>query len=110
MGAVYTAKCPCGYQKNVTVAGNMTDYQQESFFPFLCKRCGLIEVNICQKRLRCPQCSSSRIHAYGSARVSPHDIGDREVAWQQYLAGSSKHRCPSCQNHHLAFELFCLFD
>lgn len=110
MGAVYLANCPCGYQQNITVGGDMETYRQKSFFPFFCKKCGLVEVDICQKRLRCPQCSSSRVHAYGSAKISPHDVGDRELSWQQYSAGSSSHLCPSCKQHHLSFRLTCLFD
>ena len=110
MGAVYKVTCPCGFQQKVRVGGNMTDYQQESVFPFFCKKCGLVEVNICQKKLRCPVCSSSRVHAYGSAKISPHDLGDRELSWSQYSAGSSRHLCPSCKKHHLSFELDCLFD
>ena len=110
MGATYLASCPCGYQQNVAVGGNMINYAQESFFPFFCKKCGLVEVNICQKRLRCPKCASARVRAYGSPKISPHDIGDRELSWQQYSAGSSSHLCPSCKQHRLRFTLSCLFD
>ena len=110
MGATYLAHCPCGYKQNVTVGGNMINYEQESLFPFYCKKCGLVEINICQKRIRCPSCASARVYAYGSKKVSPNDIGDREVSWQQYSAGSSSHLCPSCKQHRLCFTLSWLFD
>jgi hypothetical protein len=110
MGAIYIATCHCHFQQNITVGGDQANYHRRSFFPFLCKQCGLVEVNICKRRLRCPKCSSSRVQAYGSPKLSPHDIGDRELSWDGYSAGSLRHFCPSCKQHHLSFELSYLFD
>ncbi len=110
MGSMVKAKCPCGFQKGVRIGGGMLTFLTESVFPHYCKRCGLVEVNICERKKRCPTCSSSRVYAYGSSRVSPHDNGDRTIAWQEYAASASQHFCPSCKKYHLNFEEIGSFD
>ena len=110
MGSVYQAHCPCGFQQSVTVGGSQSRHHTDSRFPFYCKKCGLVDVNICERKLRCPHCNSRAIKVYGQPPISPHQSSDREVSWDHYHAGQSGHLCPQCKQHLLSFELDILFD
>ena len=110
MGSIYQAKCLCGFEKNIRVGGTMSDYQTHSYFPFFCKTCGLVEVNISSRKVRCPQSRIHRIVQYGLPPLSPKDDTDREMSWERYSAGKGPHLCPNCQRHHLIFQLQVMFD
>ena len=110
MGSIHQASCPCGFQQSVTVGGSMSSYKTEARFPFYCQTCGLVNVNICERKLSCPECHSHAIKAYGSQAISPQQTSDREVSWASYSAGRAGHLCPKCNHSHLSFDLQILFD
>ena len=109
MGSIYKAKCPCGFNHVVVVGGSRSDYQSNAKFPFYCKTCGLVDVNICQKPLCCPTCNSRKIKVYGKAPISL-ETSERELSWDAYSAGPRGHLCPQCKNHTLYFQLSIMFD
>jgi hypothetical protein len=110
MGSVYQANCPCGFQQSVTVGGSKSNFETDARFPFYCRKCGLVDVNICETRLRCPQCHSRAIKVYGKPPISPPQSSDRELSWEGYSAGRAGHLCPACKRHHLYFDLHIMFD
>ena len=110
MGSIYQAKCSCGFQQSTTVGGSRSNFQNDSKFPFYCKTCGLVDVNICQSKLRCPTCNSRKLKVYGKPPISPKAFEIRELSWDSYSAGARDHLCPQCKKHSLYFELSIMFD
>lgn len=123
MGSVHHAKCECGYARDVTVGGGRYTFREKSLFPFYCKLCGVVEVNIAllnDKVLEvpCPSCDAAGTVQYGVPPVSQNDMRPkskkfwqqhepiREQAvlnWRQRAAGESGHICPACRKMTLKF-------
>jgi hypothetical protein len=76
MGSIHGTRCKCGRESSVTIGGGMRDFKQDSRFPFYCKNCGLVSVNVQDKNLICPSCESSEIHEYGKPPISIRDESD----------------------------------
>lgn len=123
MGSVHTAECECGFSRDVTVGGGRHTFLQKSLFPFYCKSCGLVEVNIAVLpdkvfEAPCPTCGAAGTVQYGVPPVSQHDMRQkpkrfwqrqepqREQAvlhWRQREASESGHICPACHKMTLKF-------
>ena len=123
MGSVHHAECSCGYSRDVTVGGGRHTFREKSLFPFYCKNCGLVEVNIAVLpdkvfEAPCPTCDAAATVQYGVPPVSKHDMRPkpkkfwqrqepiREQAvlqWRQREASESGHICPACQEMTLKF-------
>lgn len=111
MGSSYQANCSCGFNQVVTVGGGRMNYMTHSKFPFYCKKCGLVDVNISRTRLCCPTCKSSKIKVYGKPPISHNTSqSQRALAWDSYSAGLKDHLCPQCKKYTLFFELYMMFD
>jgi hypothetical protein len=135
MGSVYQAYCDCGFREDVTVGGTRSSFLEQSSFPFYCRQCGLVSVNIAklprgQVVTTCPSCQSSECTQYGIPPVSVHDL--RTVPWWKKLFKFSKsdapatsaiqwgnreasddgHICPGCREMRLRFSRFpsLMFD
>jgi len=65
MGNIRDARCPCGFRSSVKIGGGMADHRENSAFPFHCKTCGLISVNVAKEERICPTCQSTEITQYG---------------------------------------------
>ena len=103
MGKIQTAECQCGFKKMIKTGGNMHDFKVRSYFPFNCKKCGLVDVNIMQKPLACPICKSIEVNEYGKY---PNSIESKEFPKVQcfnYGAPESGNFCPMCKKMTLAF-------
>ena len=46
MGSVNRVSCECGYTSTVMVGGNRETIHEKSVFPFYCKTCGIVSVNV----------------------------------------------------------------
>ena len=47
MGSVNRVSCECGYTSKVMVGGgNRETFHEKSVFPFYCKNCGILSVNV----------------------------------------------------------------
>ena len=123
MGSVHHAECKCGYSKDVTVGGSRHTFREKSLFPFYCKNCGLVEVNISilpDKAFDapCPTCYAAYTVQYGVPPVSQHDMRPKSKKfWQQQVtiseqavlqcrqreASESGHICPACHEMTLKF-------
>ena len=105
MGSIHGTRCKCGRESSVTIGGGMRDFREDSRFPFYCKDCGLVSVNVQDKNLICPTCESSDIHEYGKPPISIRDESDEYVAIQcgNFKAYRHGNLCPSCKEHTMRF-------
>ena len=111
MGSSYRANCSCGFNEIVIVGGGRMDYLTHSKFPFYCKKCGLVDVNISQTPLCCPTCKSTKIKVYGKPPISLKTSQSQgALRWDSYSAGITGHLCPQCKKHTLSFKLYMMFD
>jgi len=98
-GSVHGTRCQCGHESSVSVGGNT-----ECEFPFYCKECGLVSVNI-MGELNCPICSSAEINEYGKEPISIKDVSDEYPVIQCYDYEAYWHGnlCPICKQHTMRF-------
>jgi RNA polymerase subunit RPABC4/transcription elongation factor Spt4 len=104
MGNIRDARCPCGFRSSVKIGGGMVDHRENSAFPFHCKTCGLISVNVAKEERICPTCQSSEITQYGKEPVSLPGPHGSAVEWGNYKARAIDHLCPRCNQHTMAFD------
>ena len=132
MGSIHKAECECGYSKDVTVGSTKAAFKTRSLFPFYCKNCGLVEVNVAVvpddvTEVTCPHCKAATIVQYGVPPVSLHDMRTKSaevdqgypapkkqaaLQWVRREASESWHFCPACHKMTLKFSLMpsLLFD
>ena len=108
MGSIHTASCKCGYEKEVTIGGSMSDFNTVSYFPHYCQNCGLIEVNIAigrRGKRACPICKNPKIQEYGHGKVSTLiKRGELALQWWEYKANEHGNLCPACKKMTLVFD------
>jgi Zn finger protein HypA/HybF involved in hydrogenase expression len=104
MGNIRDARCPCGFRSSVKIGGGMADHRENSAFPFHCKTCGLISVNVAKAERICPTCQSAEITQYGKEPVSLPGPNGSAVQWGNYKARAIDHLCPRCNQHTMAFD------
>jgi RNA polymerase subunit RPABC4/transcription elongation factor Spt4 len=104
MGRIQAAKCRCGYRTSVTTGGSMREFRQRSYFPFYCKDCGIVDVNIQEKDLVCPSCKSSDIKEYGKPPISIESTEFPYVQCFNYGAPQEGNLCPKCKEMTLEFQ------
>lgn len=105
MGSIHGTRCKCGYKSSVTVGGGRNDFLNDSKFPFYCKKCGLISINIRAKVFKCPQCNSEDISPYGQPPISEKIESDLHPAIQcnDYVAYRHGNLCPKCKEFTMRF-------
>ena len=103
MGNIRDARCACGFRRSVKIGGGMADHRENSAFPFYCKTCGLISINIAKEKRICPSCNSTEITQYGKAPVSLPGPHHSAVQWGNYQARAVDHLCPQCNKHTMVF-------
>jgi len=111
MGSSVNALCECGYQASSLIGGGMANFMEVCHFPFLCEQCReIVEVNLLEKKLRCPKCSSKSVIPYDDKKLLGK-AGKLEVAsWnmEEQLGRvlrltDGKYLCPSCGEYKLSF-------
>jgi RNA polymerase subunit RPABC4/transcription elongation factor Spt4 len=111
MGSIVHATCACGFNDVVIVGAGRMNYRTESKFPFYCKACGLVSVNITTKELKCPDCHSKEVQPYGRKPISNPKKNNDYLQWgPQYGAAASGHLCPACKKKTMSFQMAGLFD
>jgi hypothetical protein len=70
----------------------------------------MVEVNISDPTLICPQCQSIQINPYGRPPISPNVGNSYFMQWGKYRAGKGDHLCPECKQNSMAFERYMMFD
>ena len=104
MASLLEMSCACGYRRLVRTGGLMRTWEEESWWPFYCEKCGVVNVNI-SKDMFCPDCGGKEITPYGTWPVSQQQ--DCDLAYVQawdYRACKVGHLCPHCHNFTLKFE------
>jgi len=92
--------------------GGIYSFMTICYFPCLCERCrDIVQVNLISKKIRCPECKSTKIIPYDSPNLigSP---GEKIVAkWnpikkggRQLILTDGKYKCPKCEKMSLKFE------
>ena len=99
MGSVNRVSCECGYTSTVRVGGNRTTHNEHSVFPFYCKNCGIVSVNIHGTTTECPYpwCKSKDIHPYGKEPISQGKDRYPSIQWGEYKAYQNGNLCPECK-------------
>lgn len=125
MGSFHEAFCDCGYSSETRVGGSRRTFLENSTFPFYCKDCGLVAVNIAKlsdevTEAACPTCGRDGCMQYGTPPVSLWDLRPRpwwrSLFWKKHGPATSKafqwggrevteggHLCPACQRMNLRF-------
>ena len=103
MASLLEVSCACGYRRLVRTGGLMRTFREESWWPFHCSTCGVVNVNW-RKDIVCPNCGSKEVIPYGSPPASKDQDCEYpyEQAWD-YQACKSGHLCPRCKNYSLEF-------
>lgn len=104
MANIYKASCKCGFKRSMRTGGNRDNFQTESYFPFYCKECGLVNVNIKEPHSTCPSCKSIDLKPCGHRDISL-DNKWKTVQCSQYEAPNVGNLCPNCLDKTLSFEL-----
>jgi hypothetical protein len=108
MSNLYKVNCSCGYRTSTRLGGNRRDFDQNSTFPFYCKKCGLVDINIMKKPICCSSCNSVDIIPYGEPETSlPNEW--KMVQCFDYRAPKEGNFCPKCEKFTMNFELEAIF-
>ena len=104
MADLLEMSCACGYRTPVRTGGLMRSFKEESWWPFHCERCGVVNINW-RKDIQCPDCASTDVTPYGQAPVSLDQTSEATYvqAWD-YKAFKSGHLCPRCGEYSLKFD------
>ena len=133
MGSVYKAHCDCGFTADVSVGGTRRNFLQHATYPFYCKYCGLVEVNIAQIKdsvvdVYCPKCGEGGCRQYGEPPISPQWVMPTAHWWKRLIGNKTYHYrgpvvqwggrkspesgnlCPSCKGMKLNFSITAFHD
>ncbi len=84
----------------------MRHFREDSRFPFYCRACGIVDVNVAKDDLYCPKCKSRSVKQYGIPPISePPLINRGYVSTLNYKADAKGHLCPACKNKTMEFTL-----
>jgi predicted Zn-ribbon and HTH transcriptional regulator len=101
------ASCTCGFNQQVRVGGTRASFQTHSYFPYLCEKCGVVDVNVAAPNLVCPKCKSDQIDQYGQGKVSDPSLNKSNPypRLQDFdrKALQDGHKCPKCGTFNLSF-------
>ena len=110
MGSEVIARCGCGVEASILI-GSGFDKPRPCYFPCLCQRChAVVEVDLLDGRMRCPQCKSAKVIPYDDLSLSDGFGGSAVAEWNnvQELGRDLKltdgnYRCPRCSEMTLHF-------
>jgi len=78
MGGQVRAICPCGYDQKFTVGGARHSHNTNSYFPYRCRECGLVSVNIALGQPACPNVAGHEVVRVGGS------FKERLAKWTAY--------------------------
>jgi RNA polymerase subunit RPABC4/transcription elongation factor Spt4 len=110
MGQLVKAICNCGFIKDAPVGGGISTYKESATFPFYCRDCGLVNVNIAKGEKICPECESIDVTQYGDSKISIPTDHNKVLEWGSYHSGSRGHLCPNCKSQKMVFNWYGSFD
>lgn len=100
---MHKAACECGYSSTIQVGGVRASYKTESYFPYFCNACGLVDVNVAAEIPECPRCHGQAVNEYGKEPIS--QTNDSHLAIQNFSRSAKRdgNLCPKCKKKTLAF-------
>jgi Zn finger protein HypA/HybF involved in hydrogenase expression len=111
MGSQVTARCECGLESDILIGGGMFSFETTCYFPCLCEQChAVVQVNLLDKQLQCPQCEGAKVVPYDDPTLLEH-AGSRSVgSWnvkeqlgRELKLTDGRYRCPRCGRMTLQF-------
>jgi hypothetical protein len=104
--------CECGFEKTIQVGGTRFSFKDFSTFPHYCKSCGLVEANVANDPVCCPDCQSTDITAYGTETLANYSqSGTSTIQHFLYKAQNKGNLCPQCNEFTLLIDAAnILFD
>jgi hypothetical protein len=108
MGMTVIAECDCGFETETKAGGSRSGYRERAYFPFFCKQCGLVTVNVARSPT-CPSCQSTDIKQYGKAPMTLEPEIDAYIQYSGYFADSRYNYCPACQRYSMNFVIASLW-
>jgi hypothetical protein len=117
MEHTYTANCNCGFNQYIEV-GHSLESPEKNYFPFYCKKCGLVPVNIASEYKECPTCTSKEVAEYGvptlSTEVTKNTdffdprrpekfIESYDLHEKHFQVSTGGNFCPKCNNMSMEF-------
>tara|TARA_B100000315_G_C14547437_1_gene573961 strand:+ start:544 stop:900 length:357 start_codon:yes stop_codon:yes gene_type:complete len=111
MGSIVNAVCKCGYEKELFIGGGMSNFETVCHFPSYCQNCNdLVQTNLYEKTVKCPQCKSEKVVAYDQKELISK-LGMKVVCcWNTFeelgrviALTNGNYLCPSCSNNRLKF-------
>jgi len=105
MGSKHTATCECGYSKEIVVGGSRNSFTTHSYFPYFCKKCGVVDVNVEAETIYCPECNSVEVEQYGLSKVSDLSLNQTNQRLQYFSrkAFEDGNLCPKCLKFKMKF-------
>ena len=105
MGSIHGIVCECGYKSLITVGGDRETYLEDSKFPFYCKDCGVVSINVHSKKIQCPDCLSTEVKPYGNPEISVRLQTEEYpiIECGGYLGYRNGNLCPKCKEFTLCF-------
>lgn len=103
MGSFHKAKCECGYSTTIQVGGVRISYKTDSYFPYFCDACGLVDVNVAAEKLECPRCHSQTVNEYGREPISQNNESHLAIQNSSRSTKRDGNLCPKCKKFTLCF-------
>lgn len=114
MGSTVAAECPCGYQKPIIkIGGGLMSFTFLCCFPIHCSKCeDLVEGNVLEEPLTCPECESLDVKAYDHPELCKEEGNIRVATWllsrsdeprRDIFLTDGEYYCPHCKEYTLRF-------
>jgi len=105
MGSKHQASCECGYSKEIVVGGSRSSFTTHSYFPYYCKNCGVVDVNVEAPIIQCSTCETLEIEQYGQAKASNLPSNQKNPVLQYFsrTAFANGNLCPQCLKYTMKF-------
>lgn len=112
MGQQVIAKCECGYEEGFMIGCGMSNCGTMFSFPCLCRDCKrIVEGNLEEQPLTCPECDGRNLVPYDKAELSKSRDGEAVTEWSGRKLTDDPHYCPQCDTFRLRFEnTFLMWD
>lgn len=112
MGSSVKAVCKCGYEGSFAIGGGMISFETVCEFPCLCKKCNqIVECNLLNKRVACPECKSTRVVPYDDKQLCGKPGTVVVTSWnmekrlgRELELTNGTYFCPKCQKFDLEFQ------
>jgi len=110
MGSQIIARCDCGVEASILI-GCGEGGPQPCYFPCLCDNChGVVQVDLLEEQIRCPQCESTKVIPYDDPKLSMRSGRTTVTEWnmaeelgRKLKLSDGKYRCPRCNQMTLQF-------